>query len=185
MPFTPPPQQNYIQRIRSRIEEGRSVSPYDSLAVAIPLVCRLTTAAPNGSAKLVLKNRSRFRLQQIIPIVNIVTPRLEVVTNAGDFRYVIGSAFAGGDVFDRIYAKAHNCAIDLKFDSQEYPLNANASFRLSDLFEENGGSARFFDCPTTFSEDTSVDLLASLQDTAAADSLTEYGVLLVGSYVRR
>lgn len=191
MPFQPPPQEAFIERIRSRIVEGRKLSPYDYESVVIPLYAVLDETGgaygPRGGAQFILPSEKRFRLQQVLPIVVLDTISNEVLTNGGVFVYDGAGptlAIQGGDLFDRMYAKAQNCVIDMKFDSQEMQLNINASFRLSDLLDGNG--VDFFDTPTTFPADTSIDLFASLQDDSAAacGSPTQYGVLLIGQLVR-
>lgn len=187
MSFQAPHPSAFQQRIQSRVVEARGLGLYDSMAVVVPMMARLSTTVLRGSSQFICKTNKKFRLQRVIPIVNIVVPSNESITNAGATIYNAAgptTVFTGGDAFDRIYAKAHNCVFDLKAASQKYQANANASFRLSDLMQPNGGPGAFFDCPTTFPEDTSFDLFLSLQDSAAAGSLTEYGLLLVGSYIR-
>lgn len=187
MPLTPPPAEAFIERTRSRIAEGRRLSIYDYESIVVPLCARLTSVRTRASAQWLLPADKRFRLQQILPIVNIVLPGAETIANAGSFPYNAGgptTVFAGGDVFDRVWAKAHNCQIDLKFDSQNGQVNYNPSFRLSDLFDGSPDGMRFGDTPTAFPQDTSFDLFASLADANASGSETEYGVLLVGQLIR-
>lgn len=185
--LTPPPQEAFIERIRSRIAEGRRLSIYDYESICIPLCVRLTSSRTRGTAQYLLPNDKRFRLQGILPICNIVTMSDESITNAGTFPYNAGgptTVFTGGDLFDRQWAKAHNCSIDVKFDSQNGQINYNASWRLSDLFDASVDGLNFGDTPTTFPPDTSFDLFASLADSAASGSSTEYGVVLYGQLIR-
>jgi len=182
MLIAPPPQSNFIETLRSRIVEGRSLSPYEYRPIVIPLFVELGTLRLQGGAQFTLPSNERFRFRQIIPHVVMRTPSAETITNGGDFT-AAGGVFDGGDAPDRIYAKMANCRITLKMASQTFDLFPQFSFPLSDLSTFNGFETTMFDMPGILPQGTTIDLLASLSDPAAVGSDTEYGVILIGSYV--
>lgn len=182
MLIAPPPAQNFMETLRSRIVEGRSLSPYEYRPIVIPLFVTLGASRLQGGAQFTLPSNQRFRFRQMIPHVVMREPSAEDMVNGGLFT-AAGGVFNGGDAADRIYAKMQNCRVTLKMASQTFDLFPQFSFPLSDLSSFNGFISSLFDMPGIIPQGTTIDLLASLSDPAAAGSDTEYGIALVGSYV--
>lgn len=188
MQIAPPPDNAYIQTLTSRIVEGRTITPYDYRAVVIPLYTTLSTAQPIGSATYTLPSNMKFRLRKITPHIAPLLVSNETITRPGNFQpqNLAGDVFAGGDVIDRLYGKAMNCRVNIALQSRAFDLTFNQAFALSDLMSENGVAPGFADQPGLILQGTTIDLNAGLIDTTAAvvGSPTEYGVLLIGSFIR-
>lgn len=178
MQIAPPPVSSFIQAQTSRIVETRTITPYDYRAVAIPLFVTLSSGSPRGSASYTIPTNMRFRPRQLIPHVALVNPSAALETFAG------GSPLANANGRDRLYAKAMNCRITLSFQSRAFDVNPNLAFPLSDLMSQHGEEASFLDMPGSILQGTTLDLSAGLNDTASAFSPTEYGIVLVGAFIR-
>lgn len=178
MQIAPPPPNAFLQPLTSRIIEGRTITPYDYRSVAIPLYVALDANTPRGSASYTIPSNMRFRVRQLIPHV--------VLTNPSD----AAESFAGGtplenpDGVGRLYAKAMNCRVSLALQSRAFEVMPNLSFPLSDLMSINGGQSSFLDMPGSILQGSTIDLNAGLIDLNAGYSTTEYGIILVGAFIR-
>lgn len=191
MQIAPPPDNAYLQPLTSRIIEGRIITPYDYRAVAIPLYTTLDGTTVRGSATYNIPTNMRLRVRQIIPHVALLSPSANAEFPTADATFTPGNftpnanpLYKNGGVMDRLYAKAMNCRISLAFQSRAYEAIPNLSFPLSDLFSQNGQSPSFLDMPGMLLQGSTIDLNAGLADTNLALSPTEYGVILVGAFIR-
>ena len=191
MQIAPPPDNAYLQPLTSRIIEGRTIVPYDYRAVAIPLYTTLDAGTSKGSASYTIPTNMRFRVRQVIPHIALLSPSADAefpvadpTFHPGDFAPNLDPIYRSGGVFDRIYAKAMNCRISLAFQSRAFEVIPNLSFPLSDLFAQSGMSPSFLDMPGSILQGSTLDLNASLNDTDLGLSPTEYGVILIGSFIR-
>lgn len=180
MQIAPPPDNAFLQPLTSRIIEGRTITPYDYRAVAIPLYTVLGGATQRGSASYNIPSNMKFRVRQLIPHVVLTNPAAETepYNEAGP-----ALSYMGG-VMDRIYTKAMNCRVSLSFQSRAYEVMPQMSFPLSDLLAQSGVAPSFLDMPGELLQGTMIDLSASLTDSTAAFSDTEYGIVLVGAFIR-
>lgn len=178
MQILPPPDNAYLQPLTSRIVEGRTITPYDYRTVAIPLYTTLTASVPRGAATYTLPTNMKFRVRQLIPHIALLNP--------SDATETFGGALVmdNGGVMDRIYTKAMNCRVNLSFQSRAYEVMPNLSFPLSDLLAQSGEAPSFLDMPGSLIQGTTVDINVGLSDTSAAFSPTEYGIILVGAFIR-
>jgi hypothetical protein len=184
--LAPPPKDQYIEILRSRIVEGRTSNPYEYRAIIVPIWVTLSSTNPRGNATFNIPSNQRFRVKQILPhVVPVdVTSAANAITNAGNFTPG-GGVYNGGDVSDRQFSKAMNCRISLALNSRTFELFPQYSFPLSDLMSFDGTDFSMVDMPMILTQGTAIDLTASLTDTAAgiADGPTQYGLILVGSYI--
>ncbi len=185
--ITPPPPQNFIEALRSRIVEGRTISPYEFRPVVIPLQVTLGAARQQGTATFTIPSNQRMLIRQVAAIV--VPSDVSDVLDSPTGQFVVGvpapgDVFAGGTIEDRLYAKAQNCRIDLGLNSRMYNLYPQLSFALSNLMAFNGEIAGLADMPGILVQGTTIDLTASLSDLAAAGGDTEYGIAILGAYVQ-
>ena len=178
MQIAPPPADAYLQPITSRIIEGRTITPYDYRAVAVPLYTTLTSTTTRGSATYNIPSNMKFRVRQIIPHIALVNPAAETETWDG------ATLLTGGTAMDRIYTKAMNARISLAFQSRAFEVIPNMSFPLSDLLAQSGEAPSFLDMPGELLQGTTIDLSVALSDADAAFSDTEYGIIIVGAFIR-
>jgi len=172
MPFQPPPAQRMIERVRSRIYEGATLTTYDYRSVIVPVYTSLSSAVNRGNAVFRIPFNQEFRVQQLTAHV---VPSLSL--------YSGGTAFEYADLEDAVELFAMNCRLDVKIVSGRQMLFSQKGLVLADLQKE---AIRFFDVPLNLPAGTSVEVLASLQDSASMvffDAI-EYGINLVGAYVR-
>lgn len=183
--LAPPPKDVFQEVLRSRIVEVRSMNPYEFRTLIVPVWVPLSAAATRGTASYTIPSNTRFRVRQILPHIVPVNVTSETITNAGDFT-AAGGVYNGGDTLDRLYAKAMNCRINLGINSRTTDLFPQLSFPISDLFSTQGERPNFVDMPMILTQGTTIDLTASLSDTAAAisNSQTQYGLVFVGSLIR-
>jgi len=181
--IAPPPKEQFIEQLRSRIVEGRVITPYDYRAVAIPLFVTLGSSRLRGTASYTLPSNMRLRLRQVIAHVIPENVSSETITNEGDFTSA-GGVFQGGEIADRLYAKAQNCRVSLAMASRTFDFFPQFTFPLSDLQSFNGYPVSLTDMPGIIPQGTAIDLSASLVDSGAAASDTEYGIILIGSLIR-
>jgi len=179
MQIAPPPPNAFLQMQTSRIIEGRTITPYDYRAVAIPLYVTLSASNPRGSSSYTIPTNMRFRPRQLIPHIVLPNPSSTEETFTND-----GAPINAPNGFSRLYMKAMNCRVSLAFQSRAFEVMPNLSFPLSDLMAQNGGQASFLDMPGSILQGSTLDLNAGLMDTNAAFSPTEYGIILIGSFVR-
>lgn len=191
MQIAPPPDNAYLQPLTSRIIEGRIITPYDYRAVAIPLYTTLDGNTLRGSASYNIPTNMRFRVRQVIPHIALLSPSADAEFPAadptfhpGDFAPNADAIYKSGGVMDRVMAKAMNCRISLAFQSRAYEVIPNLAFPLSDLFAQSGMSPSFLDMPGEILQGTTLDLNVGLTDPNLALSATEYGVILVGAFIR-
>lgn len=180
MQIAPPPADAYLQPLTSRIIEGRTITPYDYRIAVIPLYTVLTGTTTRGSATYNIPSNMKFRVRQIIPHIALTNPSSadESYNDAGPAVSYMGSAM------DRIYTKAMNCRVSLAFQSRAFEVMPQMSFPLSDLLAQSGVAPSFLDMPGELLQGTTIDLSASLTDETAAFSDTEYGIVLVGAFIR-
>ena len=184
--IAPPPQSNYIESLRSRIVEGRTLTPDQFRPVTISLQMTLSDTSPRGQANFTIPSNQRMLLMAFMPHIVPATMSNPLDATSGVFNVgvpAVGDVLAGGTVEDLIYAKAQNCRVSLGLVSQTFQLFPQYNFALSDLLAYNGESPSLMDMPGILPQGTTIDLLASLQDTAAAGGPTEYGIVLVGAYI--
>jgi len=181
MPLTPPDQSRYIETLRSRIVEGRTLTPYDYRPVVIPLQVSLGATRQQGQANFNIPSNQRLLVRQIVPIIvpDRVSAEAEAAIPTGTL-----PAFMAESVEDDLYGKAQNCRIDLGLNSRMFNLFQQFSFPLADLTSWAGGEANLKDMPGILVQGTTIDLTASLSDLAAAGSDTQYGLLISGIYVQ-
>ncbi len=194
MQIAPPPDNAFLQTLTSRVIEGRTITPYDYRAVAIPLYTTLGATAVRGSASYNIPTNMRLRVRQILPHIALLNPSANAEFPTADANFRPGSStpaggvgatiLKSGDVSDRLYAKATNCRISLAFQSRAFDVMPQMFFPLSDLMAFHGEQASFLDMPGMILQGTTIDLNAGLLDANAAFSDTEYGVILVGALIR-
>lgn len=178
MPLTPPDKAQYIEVLRSRIVEGRTLNPNEYRPVVVPLQVTLGANRQQGQASFNVPSNQRFLIRQFIPIV--------VPANVSDEGNTMnGSSFlANGGVEELVLARAQNCKIDLGLNSRMYNLFQQFSFPLSDLLFSYGGEANLKDMPGILVQGTTIDLTASLSDINAAGADTQYGLAIAGLYIQ-
>jgi hypothetical protein len=184
--IAPPSPDHYIETLRSRIVEGRTLSPDQYRPVVVPLQVTLGAGNLRGSASFTIPSNQRFLVFEFRPIV--VPTSVSAVADATSGVYNVGvpapgDVIAGGTIEDRLLTAAMNCRINMAFVSYTYQLFPQLNFALSDLSSKVGEDAGLMDMPAILPQGTNIDLQASLQDAAAAGSDTQYGVLLVGAYI--
>lgn len=185
--LTPPPPQNFIESLRSRIVEGRTINPYEYRAVVQPIQVTLGANRQQGTATFTIPSNQRLLIRQFVPIVVPVSVSDPLDSPTGQFTVGVpapGDVFAGGTIEDRLYAKAQNCRIDLGLNSRMFNLFQQLSFPLSNLMAYNGEIAGLADQPGILVQGTTIDLTASLSDLAVAGGDTEYGIAILGAYVQ-
>lgn len=185
MPLTPPDRARYIETLRSRIVEGRTLNPYQYRPVVIPLQVTLGAGRQQGQASFNLPSNQRFLVRQFIPIVVPKTnDTLDTMTgNATTAPGALTFAFTGTNE-DLLLMKAMNCRIDLGLTSRMFNLFQQMNFPLSDATSWFGGEINQKDMPGVLPQGTTIDLTASLTDLAAAGSDTQYGLAIAGVYVQ-
>jgi hypothetical protein len=184
--IAPPPQQNFIETLRSRIVEGRTFTPDQYRPITISLQTTLGSGSPRGQANFTIPSNQRMLLLQMTPHIVPVTLSNALDATSGVYNVGVpapGDVLAGGTVKDLLYGKAQNCRVSLGLVSQTFQLFPQYSFALSDLMAENGADPTLMDMPGILPQGTTIDLLASLQDVAAAGGDTEYGLVLSGFYI--
>lgn len=185
MPLTPPDKAQYIESLRSRIVEGRTLNPYQYRPVVIPLQVTLGASRQQGQASFNLPSNQRLLIRQFIPIV---VPKVndaadDMTGNATSAPGPLTFAFTGTSE-DLLLMKAMNCRIDLGLTSRMYNLFQQMSFPLSDLTSWMGGEGNMKDMPGIMPQGTTIDLTASLTDLNAAGSDTQYGLAIAGLYIQ-
>lgn len=188
MSIAPPAPKYFIETLRSRIVEGRTMNPYQYRPITISLQVTLTAASPQGQAQFVIPSNQRMLLMGFTPHIVPVTLSNPLDATSGVYNVGVpgpGDVLAGGTVLDMLYAKALNCRVSLKLVSDTFDLFPRQDFALSDLMSLNGESPSMMDMPGILPQGTTLSLLASLQDTsaAAAGGDTEYGLVLTGAYI--
>ena len=184
--IAPPSPDHYIETLRSRIVEGRTLSPDQFRTIVLPLQVTLGAGNLRGSASFTIPSNQRFLMFQMMPIVIPVSVSAAADATSGVFNVgvpAVGDVLAGGTVEDRLLGKAQNCRINLAFVSYTYQLFPQLNFSLADFSSFDGESPSLMDMPAILPQGTNIDLQASLQDSTAAGSDTQYGVLLCGAYV--
>lgn len=185
MPIAPPPPENFIQSLRSRIVEGRTFTPDQYRPIIIPLQVALGATRTSGSATYVLPSNQRFLLTQFVPIIVPLNVSDAADAVSGVFNVGVpapGDVFAGGTIEDRLYGKAQNCRISLSLVSDTFQLFPQYSFSLGDLMAENGASS-LVDMPGIIPQGTTINMLASLSDAGAVGGDTQYGLVLMGVFI--
>jgi len=177
----PPPDDRFIELERSRIVEVREISSLAIQPRRVPLWVPLTKASPRGSASWSVPNGFKFSLWGLAPHVAF-EPVAETMAHGGTHGGAGGGVvFDYGTIRDRLLTVAMNCRVSLTISVANQPLIAQPAFPLSDLMSWAGDPADFFDCPGPVPEKTLFTLTASLTDTGATVSSTEYGVALLGT----
>lgn len=186
MPLSAPAPEQFIETLRSRIVEGRTLNPYQYRPVVLPLQVTLGASRRQGTASFNIPSNQRMIVRQFIPII--------VPTSVTDAADAMSGTFVGavapgafpftGTIEDLLQMKAQNCKIDLGLTSRMYNLFIQSSFPLSDLTSGFGGGANLKDMPGILPQGTTIDLTASLSDLAAAGADTQYGLLIAGLYVQ-
>jgi hypothetical protein len=189
MPLTPPDRSRYIETLRSRIVEGRTLNPYQFRPVVIPLQVTLGSSRQQGQASFNIPSNQRLLIRQFIPIVvpsvNSAADTLTGNSTTDPTTLVPPTTFAfTGTNEDLLMMKAMNCRIDLGLTSRMYNLFQQMSFPLSDATSWFGGEINMKDTPGIMPQGTTIDLTASLTDLAAAGSDTQYGLAIAGLYVQ-
>lgn len=188
MSLAPPAKQYFIETLRSRIVEGRTMNPYEYRPVVIPLQVSLNATSPQGQAQFVIPSNQRMLLLGFTPHIVPVTLSNPLDGSSGVYNVGVpgpGDVLAGGTLLDVLYAKALNCRVSLKLVSSTFDLFPQMNFALSDLMSLNGQDPSLMDMPGILPQGTTLSMLASLQDTsaAAAGGDTEYGLVLTGAYI--
>jgi hypothetical protein len=179
--LTPPPANNFIESLRSRIVEGRTLNPYEYRPIAIPLQVSLSDTRPQGTASFTIPSNQRLIVFQFTP--HIVPTNLNAAGNAPS---AFGAGFLnGGGNLDTVLARATNCRVNLGMASRTFDMFLNSAFSLSDLLSTNGTTPSLMDMPGILPQGTNIDLNAALADTSAAAGVScEYGLVLIGAYVQ-
>lgn len=186
MRIAPPAPEQYIEVIRSRIVEGRTLNPYQYRPVVIPLHVTLSAATPQGNASFTIPSNQKFSLRQLIPHIVPVSVSDPLDAVSGVFNVgvpVPGDVLAGGTAEDLIYAKAQNCRVSVTLASSTFQLFPRLSFSLGDLMSFAGEAPNMFDMPGPLPQGTTIYMNASLSDTAAAGGNTQYGIVFAGTYI--
>ena len=178
-----PREDRFIEISASRAFEGRSLNADQIRAVSIPVYATLTGASPARQVPYRVPKGFSLRLKGILPHVRIVDPSAEAVANIGS--YTAGTVFTSGLVVDRLAAKMMNCRVALRTVNDDAAVFQSKAMPLFDLSSFAGSKGLSFkDMPNIRRSLTEFELSVSLRDTGAAGSATEYGVLLVGAFVR-
>lgn len=188
MSLAPPAQKYFIESLRSRIVEGRTMNPYQFRPVVVPLQVTLNATSPQGQAQFVIPSNQRMLLMGFTPHIVPVTLSNPLDATSGVYNVGVpgpGDVLAGGTLLDVLYAKALNCRVSLKLVSSSFDLFPQQNFALSDLMSLNGQDPSLMDMPGILPQGTTISMLAALQDTsaAAAGGDTEYGLVLMGAYI--
>ena len=184
--LAPPPPENFIESLRSRIVEGRTLTPYQYRPITIQLQTTMGAGQVRGNAQFTIPSNQRMLLFQFMPHIVPVSLSSPLDATSGVYNVGVpapGDVLAGGTVEDLLYAKAQNCRVSLGLVSQTFQLFPQYNFALSDLMAQNGESPSLMDMPGILPQGTTIDLLTSLQDVNAAGSPTEYDIVLVGAYI--
>jgi hypothetical protein len=191
MQITPPPPDQFIESLRSRIVEGRTFNPDQYRPIVIPLQVVLGATQLQGQATFVIPSNQRLIIRQflphIVPIGSAGNNGLSDAANAtsGVFNVGVpaaGDVLAGGTVEDRLWAWAQNCRVSLSMVSSTFQLFPQYQFSLGDLMSYNAAKTTLFDMPAIIPQGTTLEMLASLQDSTASGSNTQYGIVIVGTY---
>lgn len=178
--LTPPPASNFIESLRSRIIEGRTLTPYEFRPVAIPLQVTLSNTQAQGTASFTIPSNQRLIVTRLTP--HVVPSNVSAAANAPTALF--GGASTGTNL-DTIIARATNCRINLGMASRTFDLFVQQAFTLSDLLSTDGTDPSLFDMPGIIPQGTNLDLNAALVDTSAtAAPACEYGLVLIGAYVQ-
>ena len=181
--LAPPAPQNYIETLRSRIIEGRTLTPYEYRPVAIPLQTTLNAALAQGSASFTIPSNQRLILRQFIP--HVVPSVVSAAGNAPSGSTTNAAILPATNNANTLYARALNCRLNLALASRTFDLFVQNAFTLADLMSFNGGDPSLADMPGILPQGTNIDLNISLVDTAGtAATACEYGIVLVGAYVQ-
>lgn len=187
MSIQPPPQQNFIEALRSRIVEGRTILPEEFRPVAIPLQVTLGTTRQQGTANFNIPTNQRMMIRQLLPIC--VPVDASAAGDSPNGLFTGGGAIFNpavvetGTVEDVLLSKMGNCRIDLGINSRMSNLFPRLSFPLGSVSSWFGEDFSFADVFGILVQGTSIDLTASLTDLAAAGADTQYGVVVCGAYV--
>ena len=193
MQITPPPSDQFIESLRSRIVEGRTFNPDQYRPIVIPLQVVLGSTQTQGQATFVIPSNQRLLIRQFLPHIVPVGPSPAFNTGLSDSANAVSGVFnvgipasgdvlAGGTVEDRIWAWAQNCRVSLSMVSSTFQLFPQYQFSLGDLMSYNAVNTTLFDMPAIIPQGTTLEMLASLQDSTAAGSNTQYGIVIVGTY---
>lgn len=184
MPLTPPPAENFIEALRSRIVEGRTMDPYQFRPVVIPLQVELSGTRLQGSANFNIPSNQRLLIHQFLP--HVVPTNVSAAGNAPSGTQVNALVLGSGGNLDTVIARATNCRVSLAFASRTFEFFVQKSFALSDLLATDGeGGLDLVDMFGPIPQGTTIDLNAALVDsTAAAVIACEYGISIVGTYVQ-
>ena len=179
--LTPPPAGNFIESLRSRIIEGRTLTPYEYRPVAIPLQVSLSNTRAQGTASFTIPSNQRLIVFRLTP--HLVPTDLNAAANSPT---AFGAGFLNaGKNLDTILARAQNCRINLGMASRTFDLFVQQAFTLSDLMSTDGTDPSLMDMPGILPQGTNLDLNAALVDTtAAAAPSCEYGLVIIGAYVQ-
>ena len=188
MSLAPPAQKYFIESLRSRIVEGRTLNPYEFRPIVIPLQVTLNATASQGQAQYIIPSNQRMLLMGFTPHIVPVTLSNPLDATSGVYNVGVpapGDVLAGGTVLDMLYAKALNCRISLKLVSSTFDLFPQQNIAISDFMSLNGESPSLMDMPGILPQGTTISMLAALQDTsiAAAGGDTEYGLVLTGAFI--
>jgi hypothetical protein len=186
MRIAPPAPEQYIEVIRSRIVEGRTLNPYQYRPVVIPLQVTLNAATPQGSASFTIPSNQKLSLRQFLPHIVPVSVSDAADAVSGVFNVgvpAVGDVFAGGTIEDRLLAKAMNCRVSITLASSTFQLFPRLSFSLGNLMRTFGSDVNLFDMPGPLPQGTTIYMNASLSDPNAAGGDTQYGIVFGGTYV--
>lgn len=182
MPFSPPPVENYIEALRSRIIEGRTFNPYEYRPVVIPLQVTLGPTRQQGTATFTIPSNQRLAIRQLVPIATPVDVSAAAFAPTGTL--VNAAVLNSGVNSDIIYGLMQNCRIDLGLNSRMFNLFQQLSFPLSDIAAQDGEIFGLTDQPGILVQGTTIDLTASLSDLSAALANVEYGIAILGTYAQ-
>lgn len=197
MQIVPPPPDQFIETLRSRIVEGRTFDPYQYRPIVIPLQVQLGPTASGGfsqqgQATFVIPSNQRLLVRQFLPIITPVgadgisgmSDALDATSGVFNVGVpAVGDVLAGGTVLDRVLGKAQNCRVSLSMISSTFQLFPQYQFSLGDLISTNSPDTQLADMPGIIPQGTTIEMLASLQDAGAAGATTQYGIAIVGTYI--
>jgi hypothetical protein len=186
MRIAPPAPEQYIETLRSRIVEGRTLNPYQYRPVVIPLQVTLGASTLQGNASFTIPSNQKLILRQFIPhIVPLsVSSPLDAVSGVYNVGVpAAGDVLAGGAVEDLLLAKAMNCRVSITLASSTFQLFPRLAFSLADLMRSEADVTTLFDMPGPLPQGTNIYMNASLSDPSAAGSDTQYGIVFGGAYV--
>lgn len=174
------PPMNVTERIHALMEEIRQLSPEDYRLIEVPLMVALSTSATSGTDTFRALTTHHFVIKELRGhiLIRDVTSETVAVSNYGNPSYR-----------DRIAIKANNCRVTLQnTDRSQKVFESSNNLNLGSFMRVSGGAPIVVDPPHILPAGETLEATFTLVDTTSAvvggTSKVEYGLILVGHYVR-